>query len=66
MKLHGEMQINGWTYAKGSEIPWRMIYPFFMLHMLMFGGSGFMMAYGDKHPPWCSSICTAGLRFWST
>lgn len=27
------------------------IYPFFLVHMLMFGGSGFRMAYSDEGPP---------------
>lgn len=48
MKLHGDIQVNGKSYAKGDELPWYQIYPFFMFHMLMFGGSGFVMAYiGD-------------------
>ena len=28
-----------------AELPWYKIYPFFLAHMLMFGGSGFFMAY---------------------
>ncbi len=51
MKLRGDITINGTLHAKGTDIPWYMIYPFFMFHMLMFGGSGFFMAYADKHPP---------------
>lgn len=51
MKLHGAITINNKKYPKGSDIPWYQIYPFFMLHMLAFGGSGFLMAYGPKHPP---------------
>ena len=47
MKLHSEITINNKLYSKGSDIPWYMIYPFFMVHMLMFGGSGFFLAYGD-------------------
>jgi len=27
------------------------IYPFFLVHMLMFGSSGFLMAYSDEGPP---------------
>lgn len=27
-----------------------MVYPFFLFHMLLFGGSGFYMAYADKGP----------------
>ena len=51
MKLQGEITINGRKYAKGADVPWFMIYPFFMVHMLMFGGSGFLMAYSDQGAP---------------
>lgn len=51
MKLQGEITVNGQKYAKGTEIPWFKIYPFFLVHMLMFGGSGFFMAYGAKNVP---------------
>ncbi len=50
MKLHGSITINRKPYAAGAEIPWYAIYPFFMLHMLMFGASGFFMAYAAKRP----------------
>jgi hypothetical protein len=39
MKLHA---------AEGFHSKW--IYPFFLLHMLMFGGSGFLMAYAQERP----------------
>ena len=45
MKLHSALNINGKRHEKGSDVPWYMIYPFFLLHMLMFGGSGFLLAY---------------------
>lgn len=32
-------------------MPWFFIYPFFAVHMLMFGGSGFLMAYSDDPAP---------------
>ncbi len=51
MKLEGDIKINGRAYAKGSNIAWYMIYPFFLVHMLMFGGSGFLMAYADDAAP---------------
>jgi len=51
MKLQAELTINGRKYAKGREVPWYAIYPFFLVHMLVFGGSGFLMAYGGMHPP---------------
>jgi hypothetical protein len=51
MKLHGSIKINGKAYPKGTEIPWYRIYPFFLLHMFMFGGSGFVMAYAGGGAP---------------
>ena len=45
MKLHGSMTINGRFYAKGEDVPWLNIYPLFLFHMLVFGGSGFAIAY---------------------
>jgi hypothetical protein len=51
MKLRGDISINGKRYAKGSEVPKAAIYPFFMLHMLVFGLSGFFMAYVAKDVP---------------
>jgi hypothetical protein len=48
VKLHGEITINGKPYPKGSELPWYMIYPFFLVHMGVFGGSGFFMAYAGE------------------
>jgi hypothetical protein len=51
MRLHGTLTITGRTYAAGTEVPWTRIYPFFLLHMLVFGGSGFLMAYGTHHVP---------------
>ena len=46
MKLHGSMTINGRAYSSGDEIPGLFVYPFFLVHMLAFGVSGFVMAYG--------------------
>jgi hypothetical protein len=51
MKLQGGISISGRTYAKGSDVPWYKVYPFFLIHMLVFGLSGFAMAYGTRHPP---------------
>ncbi len=51
MKLQGSISIGKQSYAKGDEVPWYKIYPFFLLHMLVFGGSGFLMAYGRSRPP---------------
>ena len=47
MKLHSALTINGKAYPAGSEIAWYKVYPFFLFHMLMFGGSGFVMAYSS-------------------
>jgi hypothetical protein len=51
VKIHSSITINGKAYAAGTDLPWYQIYPFFLFHMLIFGGSGFFMAYADKHPP---------------
>jgi hypothetical protein len=50
MELQSELTINGKKYAKGDQVPWYAIYPFFLVHMGMFGLSGFFMAYADKSP----------------
>jgi hypothetical protein len=46
MKLHSAIKVNGRTYAAGENLPGLAIYPFFLIHMLAFGGSGFFLAYG--------------------
>jgi len=50
VKLRGSMTINGKSYQAGDEVPWRFIYPFFAVHMLAFGLSGFYMAYSSDGP----------------
>jgi len=45
-----KLEINGKTYKKGAEMPARFVYPFFLFHMLMFGLSGFLMAYSSDGP----------------
>lgn len=45
MILQSDITINGKPYSKGTYIsPWK-VYPFFLVHMLAFGVSGFAMAY---------------------
>ena len=51
MKLQSSITINGKLYTEGTEVPWYRIYPFFLIHMLVFGVSGFLMAYASKPPP---------------
>ena len=51
MKVHGSIQIGNRHYKKGDEIPWYQIYPFFLIHMFMFGASGFLMAYSSDKTP---------------
>jgi hypothetical protein len=51
MKLHGSLTINGKAYAAGDEVPGAFVYPFFLLHMGMFGASGFFLAYGVDDVP---------------
>ncbi|MEN1729258.1 MAG: hypothetical protein AAGJ52_12540 [Pseudomonadota bacterium] len=50
MKLNTEMEINGRVYKQGDDMPGYFIYPFFLVHMGMFGLSGFLMAYSDDGP----------------
>lgn len=50
MKVHSGISINGKNYPKGSFLKWYQVYPFFLIHMLMFGLSGFFMAYADDGP----------------
>ena len=48
MKLRTDMTINGKLHRKGEPVPIGFIYPFFLLHMGMFGLSGFVMAYASE------------------
>lgn len=48
MKLRSDMTVNGRLYRAGEHISGWAIYPFFLLHMGMFGLSGFLMAYGSS------------------
>lgn len=51
MKLHGNFAVQGKPYRKGgSDLPGYLVYPFFLVHMLAFGLSGFFMAYGSQEP----------------
>lgn len=61
MKLRSDITINGKVYPKGYELPWYKIYPFFLIHMLMFGGSGFLMAYASSRPDVCFLYLHGGL-----
>ncbi len=49
MKLHCELtDLKGKRYRPGDDVPWVYIYPFFLVHMLGFGGMTFYTAYaGD-------------------
>ncbi|NNC99296.1 MAG: hypothetical protein HKN85_03860 [Gammaproteobacteria bacterium] len=51
MKIHGKLSINGRKYNPGDQVPGLFVYPFFLVHMLMFGGSGFLIAYSDAETP---------------
>ena len=46
MRLHGPITINGKEYKAGEEAPMGVLYGFFLVHMGIFGLSGFFMAYG--------------------
>jgi len=51
LKLQSDIRINRVLHKKGSIISWWKIYPFFLLHALAFGASGFAMAYGPDPAP---------------
>ena len=51
MKIYKTIFIGRTTYEPGSDVPWYKVYPFFLIHMLLFGLSGFAMAYLPSHPP---------------
>ena len=50
MKVHSAIRVNGKKFPKGSDLAWYMVYPFFLVHMLAFGFSGFFMAYSSEGP----------------
>lgn len=50
MKLKSDITINGKLHRAGEKAPMWAIYPFFLLHMGMFGASGFLMAYASDGP----------------
>lgn len=51
VKLHSELKLNGKLYKKGSYVSIFKIYPFFLIHVLIFGASGFFLAYFDEETP---------------
>ncbi len=51
IELQSDLTINGQLYRKGDAVPWTKVYPFFLFHMLLFGGSGFFMAYSKNAAP---------------
>jgi hypothetical protein len=50
MKLHGSITMNGRSYSRGDNVSWMAVYPFFLIHMLAFGLSGFFLAYAGGAP----------------
>ena len=46
VQLHSDITVGERVYRRGEPMPARIIYPFFLVHMLVFGASGFFMAYG--------------------
>jgi hypothetical protein len=50
MKAHSDIEVGGNMYRKGAKLPTRLVYPFFLVHMLAFGLSGFFMAYTSEGP----------------
>ena len=52
MKLHSDFSFgrrgNARFYPAGTEVPWYYVYPFFLLHMLVFGTLTYVLAYSGK------------------
>ncbi|MEE4331147.1 MAG: hypothetical protein V2J10_09775 [Wenzhouxiangella sp.] len=51
MRLRSDITINGKKYHKGDFVPWYEVYPLFVIHIGIFGWSGFYMAYAGDGPP---------------
>lgn len=51
MRLRSDITINGKKYRKGDFVPWYKVYPLFVIHIGIFGWSGFFMAYAGDSPP---------------
>lgn len=46
MKLQFDFTaMGGRIYPKGTNVPWSALYPFLLLHLLIFGVGGFFLAY---------------------
>ena len=45
-----KLTVNNRRVDTGEVMPWFFVYPFFGVHMLMFGVSGFLMAYSSDGP----------------
>ena len=50
MKRYRNFTVDGKVYAQGRKALGHMIYPFFLVHMLAFGLSGFFLAYASDEP----------------
>ena len=50
MRIDTNMDINGKKYRAGAVLSPLMVYPFFLVHMLAFGLSGFFLAYSSNRP----------------
>lgn len=57
----GGITIGKTHFSDGRKIPWVIIYPFFMVHMLAFGFSGFVLAYSGKGPPFAFALMHGGI-----
>ena len=61
MKTHAPIKIGNKEYPAGKKMPGFLIYPFFMVHMLAFGLSGFVMCYAQKGPPFPFVLLHGGI-----
>ncbi|MCB1734114.1 MAG: hypothetical protein H6981_05660 [Gammaproteobacteria bacterium] len=65
MKLRSDIRINRKHYPAGSEISWFRVYPFFLVHMLIFGVTGFVLAYSDQDIPLPVLYVHSGIAFFA-
>jgi hypothetical protein len=63
VKMHGTITLSGRQYVSGDDVPWFGVYPFFLVHMLAFAGSGFIFCYLDPSM-WSDLSFVAAMYLW--
>ena len=65
MRSRTYFSMFGITIEAGEEVHPAVLYPFFLIHMGMFGLIGFVMAYSDKDVPLAFMYLHGGIAVWS-